>query len=896
MKLAQGHQSNVLATNSLSESSAFNIARTPHMFNILSSGLYSDKIRAVLREIGCNAMDAHIMNGIPDRPFLVKLPSAFDNTFYIQDWGPGLDHEEALKLYTTYGWSNKQTSDDVTGGFGLGSKSPFAYTLQNKETSSGFTIESVKQGKKRIYSCFINEEGSPEIGLLFETSEIDPKWTHGLKVSFSVQKNDINAFHEKAYEVFKWFKVKPDLLGANFTLSKEDPYIYKSSTFAIPQNGRSSYNACVVMGNVRYPIDRTALSNKLTPLQTMLLEQGVVLFLDIGQVMMTPSREHLEYTSKTIKGLQEAFTKAEKEYFDIVSAFTSFEGVTPWETDRKNVAFAEFFLPHSALASTNSFDHLFKEKIPNAVDRKTLFDKITKKYVKMPSWAGYAKMLQQPGQSWVLEQGRVTPGMTAAEIFKNQEDMLEVWYFQFNERGGKFSAVKRKVVGGKIYSPDGTNTAVSHSLKKDLFIFYMDGSVGLFESQQLVRHFVVNKNDECAAILVGKKPSRLNAGEAQAYAELMASPQELGGVFVTNVKTLKADPSLVAALATQSKTKTPRLKKKDDPRVFFADTEVFVLQRPSASTTTTKYSTTSMKLGDLKNPEEMLYIVNSEVGTNKVSLNSSHKAWEEFDEEENLVKDFGFISGYEFRHSLAQFSDLLVTLGYPALTKIVVLKNSAQVKRLKMQTQGFTGLFTYLKKCIKDPSSMAKIEDQLACNMKYLSRTEIDFDYVYRGINNAKSSPIHFWGCLMKAHPQSWETFKKNPKFYAFCVDIEEKVKRFSSKAKKQNSSSTMFSTLTYLLDILPEMQAAKFLDFAIKKKSELEEQQGLNWDVSNEEIAQKFHIWKFFDHNTVYHLYQDISSNPSKEEKFFELMDFIYVQESVNILSMVNTSQEYSV
>ena len=46
------------------ETAEASIKADAHLLRILSSGLYSNKIRTVLREIGCNAADAHIELGI----------------------------------------------------------------------------------------------------------------------------------------------------------------------------------------------------------------------------------------------------------------------------------------------------------------------------------------------------------------------------------------------------------------------------------------------------------------------------------------------------------------------------------------------------------------------------------------------------------------------------------------------------------------------------------------------------------------------------------------------------------------------------------------------------------------------------------------------------------------
>jgi HSP90 family molecular chaperone len=43
-------------------STAFSIEASAKMYNILSSGLYSNKIKAVIRELSCNALDANTDN------------------------------------------------------------------------------------------------------------------------------------------------------------------------------------------------------------------------------------------------------------------------------------------------------------------------------------------------------------------------------------------------------------------------------------------------------------------------------------------------------------------------------------------------------------------------------------------------------------------------------------------------------------------------------------------------------------------------------------------------------------------------------------------------------------------------------------------------------------------
>ena len=72
----------LLHTSGVMERTQAHIKMSPAAFKILSSTVYSDKIGAVLREIGCNAADAHVEMGTPDRPFDVKMPSTLKTIFW----------------------------------------------------------------------------------------------------------------------------------------------------------------------------------------------------------------------------------------------------------------------------------------------------------------------------------------------------------------------------------------------------------------------------------------------------------------------------------------------------------------------------------------------------------------------------------------------------------------------------------------------------------------------------------------------------------------------------------------------------------------------------------------------------------------------------------------------
>jgi HSP90 family molecular chaperone len=79
--------------------SAFTIAATGKSFKILSDGLYSDKIRAIIRELACNARDSHVAAGNA-APWHMHLPTYDEFWFSIEDFGTGMSHDDVMNVYS----------------------------------------------------------------------------------------------------------------------------------------------------------------------------------------------------------------------------------------------------------------------------------------------------------------------------------------------------------------------------------------------------------------------------------------------------------------------------------------------------------------------------------------------------------------------------------------------------------------------------------------------------------------------------------------------------------------------------------------------------------------------------------------------------------------------------
>lgn len=277
----------------------FQIKASAKAFAILSSGLYSDKFLAIVRELSCNALDSHIAAGKADVPFTVHLPNKIEPHFSVRDYGVGLDHQGVMEVYTTYFESTKQDSDDFVGCLGLGSKSPFSYT-QN------FTVIAIKDGIKRLYGCHINERGVPAIIQMGD--EVSTDEGNGVEVKFSVEETDFYRFETAAKEALKWFGVKPEIKGRRTEIPEIEVEDQVCEGVRLMTEGSTPI---AVMGNVAYPIEA---SNEFPEDFAPLLDLPLIIDFEIGELDPQPSRERLQYVKHTVDNIISKFEMIATEY------------------------------------------------------------------------------------------------------------------------------------------------------------------------------------------------------------------------------------------------------------------------------------------------------------------------------------------------------------------------------------------------------------------------------------------------------------------------------------------------------------------------------------------------------------------------------------------------------
>ena len=261
--------------------------------------MYSDKVSAVIRELTCNARDAHTAAGKEGEPYTVHLPTVLEPHFHVRDTGIGLCFDDIMSLYTTYGESLKNESNDMIGGLGLGSKAGFAYADQ-------YTVEGRWEGEKFLFSCYVDEKGEPQIAHLNTTSTTD---CNGLTVTIPVNKDDIGEFISKATFLFEYYEPRPICNTSLEYLNRKVTISGSVDRWEVYDDVRSSYNykqskATAIQGQVCYPIDRDKLTNVSGELLTLLRGINLNIWFNIGELEVAANRENLSYSDYTIRNIE----------------------------------------------------------------------------------------------------------------------------------------------------------------------------------------------------------------------------------------------------------------------------------------------------------------------------------------------------------------------------------------------------------------------------------------------------------------------------------------------------------------------------------------------------------------------------------------------------------------
>lgn len=338
--------------------------------------LYSEPRKAALREYVSNAYDANVEAGAT-KPVEVHLPEKNEPWLSVRDYGKGLDYLGIVSVFANFGTSTKRDSDEMIGGFGIGSKSGLTLSDAINVTSvcNGLLNEFVlERTPKGIITRFTkeNEPTTDESGTIITIKlgeKLKNDWDEDLiihtfnpKMILCGWSKDEVLITNAEYEEFNEYRV-PDTWYFN-------RYEYKCPL--IKKNGQNLKG--FLIGKVFYEMPATVRYKK-----SALESPSLIIPFDIKDIKVAYSRERIDYTDEDsntliVNAINDANMRTQDEYSSIVKE-TSLQ---PYEKIRKlgNMGINPSYITASSLKVTGIIDKTLDEP---AVFVKTQIDKGTPK-------------------------------------------------------------------------------------------------------------------------------------------------------------------------------------------------------------------------------------------------------------------------------------------------------------------------------------------------------------------------------------------------------------------------------------------------------------------------------------------------------------------------------------
>lgn len=282
-----------------------------HIILLLRQKMYRFPIEAICREVACNARDANREVGKGNVPIRINIginPFIQDSScLSIEDDGPGISPSRMADVFINYGASTKRDTNEQTGGFGLGAKTPFAYTNQ-------FLIETCSDGVKYTYMAMITQ-GNRGRMVLMHREEYFGEAPFGTKVIIPIKPEDRWEFEDRCYQSTLFWDVRPSYGGFECIREMQEITEVKipgNVPLRIQMHHQTKYNVDflhgqrvgVLLDGIPYPLE--AFDEFKDALLNTHMEKNSVFFLVCkpGEVSLAPSRESLHYDEKTKEHLQ----------------------------------------------------------------------------------------------------------------------------------------------------------------------------------------------------------------------------------------------------------------------------------------------------------------------------------------------------------------------------------------------------------------------------------------------------------------------------------------------------------------------------------------------------------------------------------------------------------------
>jgi len=287
--------------------------------HFLRDTLYSNKIAAVCREIASNSYDANTENGNGEIPVEITIEEnetiiSKNISITFKDRGIGMDPTR-MKVYCQYAASTKRKTNNQKGGYGLGAKTPFAYT-------NNYTIETVAKNEddtktKYIFQAVLGGDGETEESKILLISEETTTESTGTKITIPIKESDRYTFEYECYYMSHLWNVEPNFYG--FKTNKiEKNLVYSGEKFKVFETNKILRDNLVSsVDGIIYPID-TYYVRGLKKIDGPFC---VVFEFNTGEVSLNGGRELLKYTDETKNKIEQAFIQFKDEMTEKVMEY-----------------------------------------------------------------------------------------------------------------------------------------------------------------------------------------------------------------------------------------------------------------------------------------------------------------------------------------------------------------------------------------------------------------------------------------------------------------------------------------------------------------------------------------------------------------------------------------------
>ena len=275
----------------------------------LRSKMYSNPIGAICREISSNSRDANREVGKGKLPIRIQIDKDLLNpgetTISFIDNGPGISEERMAEIFVNYGGSTKRDTNRLTGAFGFGSKTPFAY-------SDSFSVITRVGGVKYTYIAAIEENNTGKIYMVNKSETVE---SNGTSIIIPVKKEDIGSFESECVKATWFWNPRPTYINfRNDFPDRMEVIPYMDDFFVDQKNYNEVYPEYyyLLIDGIPYEVSKGDL--KLPDVSYY--KKSFFMVFKTGQLTISANRESVQYDHHTTGIIKSKYEKLWKKFKD----------------------------------------------------------------------------------------------------------------------------------------------------------------------------------------------------------------------------------------------------------------------------------------------------------------------------------------------------------------------------------------------------------------------------------------------------------------------------------------------------------------------------------------------------------------------------------------------------